>query len=275
MGCYVNIEVKHEPRHDTTNKMSVRTVKTKDQPGHPESALSAWRNLGSLAIHWVHSEDPDQTGWMPRLIWVFAGRTYFVGFVMSWLMFFHAIIFSGSPGRCWKSTPMTDPMNVNAQKKNIFDRIKIMKNCSFFLRNFWHYFVLVSHRRHFCLCWGLTSQSTIFQSCRDGATASWVINQYFWGVKCLAQGHNTAAVGFEPPTSRSRVRHSTTEPPRSPSPPSWSCEFHSCPHSRPRQYTRPPAPQLLQTWQRIVSRENKPRGRRQFTGYCLLQKWTW
>ena len=47
------------------------------------------------------------------------------------------------------------------------------------------------------LCWGLTSQSTIFQSYRDGATASWVINQYFRGVKCLAQGHNTAAVGFE------------------------------------------------------------------------------
>ena len=66
------------------------------------------------------------------------------------------------------------------------------------------------------LCWGLTSQSTIFQSCRDGAIASWVINQYFRGVKCLAQGHNTAAVGLEPRTSRSRVRHSTTEPPRSP-----------------------------------------------------------
>ena len=46
-----------------------------------------------------------------------------------------------------------------------------------------------------------------------------VINQYFRGVKCLAQGHNTAAIGIEPPTSRSRVRHSTTEPPRSPD---WS-----------------------------------------------------
>ena len=66
------------------------------------------------------------------------------------------------------------------------------------------------------LCWGLTSQSTIFQSCRDGAITSWVVNQYFWGVKCLAQGHNTAAVGLEPRTSRSGVRHSTTEPPRSP-----------------------------------------------------------
>ena len=66
------------------------------------------------------------------------------------------------------------------------------------------------------LCWGLTSQSTIFQSCRGGAIASWVINQYFRGVKCLAQGHNTAEVGLEPRTSRSGVRHSTTEPPRSP-----------------------------------------------------------
>ena len=70
--------------------------------------------------------------------------------------------------------------------------------------------------RGYDLCWGLTSQSTIFQSYRDGAIASWVINQYFRGVKCLAQGHNTAAVGLEPRTSRSGVRHSTTEPPRSP-----------------------------------------------------------
>ena len=36
---------------------------------------SAWRNLGPLATHWAHSEDSDQTGRMPRLIWVFAGRT--------------------------------------------------------------------------------------------------------------------------------------------------------------------------------------------------------
>ena len=55
---------------------------------------------------------------------------------------------------------------------------------------------------HSWLCWGLTSQSTIFQSYRDGAIASWVINQYFRGVKCLAQGHNTAAVGLEPRTSQ-------------------------------------------------------------------------
>ena len=40
-----------------------------------ESSLSPWRKLGPLATHWAHSEDFDQTGRMPRLIWVFAGRT--------------------------------------------------------------------------------------------------------------------------------------------------------------------------------------------------------
>ena len=41
------------------------------RPVWSESLLSAWRKLGSLATHWAHSEDSDQTG----LIWVFAGRT--------------------------------------------------------------------------------------------------------------------------------------------------------------------------------------------------------
>ena len=35
----------------------------------------------------VDSEDSDQTGWMPRLIWVLAGRTgHFAGFIMRWLI---------------------------------------------------------------------------------------------------------------------------------------------------------------------------------------------
>ena len=54
-----------------------------------ESSLSAWRKIGSLATHWAHSEDSDQTGRMPRLIWVFAGLScHFVGFVMRRLICF-------------------------------------------------------------------------------------------------------------------------------------------------------------------------------------------
>ena len=37
----------------------------------------------SIATHWVHREDPDQTGRMPRLIWVFAGRIVIL-LVLSW-----------------------------------------------------------------------------------------------------------------------------------------------------------------------------------------------
>ena len=64
----------------------LRPVKTRIslgiRPVWSESSLSAWRKLGSLATQWVHSEDSDQTGRIPRLIWVFAGHTgHFVGFV--------------------------------------------------------------------------------------------------------------------------------------------------------------------------------------------------
>ena len=58
---------------------------------------SALSDQSSLCAQWVakdpsflhaDSKDPDQTGRMPRLIWVFAGRTcHFVGFVMRRLIY--------------------------------------------------------------------------------------------------------------------------------------------------------------------------------------------
>ena len=70
---------KSEPRHDKTNKAAVHPTKTQISlgicPVWSVSLLSAWRKLGSLATHWAHGEDSDQTGWMSRLIWVFAGLT--------------------------------------------------------------------------------------------------------------------------------------------------------------------------------------------------------
>ena len=68
-----------EPPHDTTNYVVERPAKTKVSLGirlvWSESSLSTWTKLVSLTTHSAHSEDSDQTGWMPRLIWVFAGRT--------------------------------------------------------------------------------------------------------------------------------------------------------------------------------------------------------
>ena len=60
-----------EPRHVKTNNVIVCPAKTRIRPGirpvWSESSLSAWRKLGSLATHWAHSEDSDQTGWTPSL----------------------------------------------------------------------------------------------------------------------------------------------------------------------------------------------------------------
>ena len=70
---------KYGLRHDKTNNVTVHPVKTQISlgicPVWSESLLSAWKKLGSLATHWVHSEDSDQTGRMPRLVWVFSGCT--------------------------------------------------------------------------------------------------------------------------------------------------------------------------------------------------------
>ena len=53
------------------------------RPVWSEPSLSAWRKLWSLATHWVHSKDSDQTGQMPRLTRVFAGHTVIL-LVLSW-----------------------------------------------------------------------------------------------------------------------------------------------------------------------------------------------
>ena len=63
--------LKYELPHDKTNKMTVRPAKNQIRlgirPVWSESSLSAWRKLGSLATHWAHCEDTDQTGQTPRL----------------------------------------------------------------------------------------------------------------------------------------------------------------------------------------------------------------
>ena len=72
-------------------KWHVRPAKTRIslgmRPVWSESTLCAqWVAKDRSFLH-ADSEDSDQTGWMPRLIWVFSGRTcHFVGFVMGRLI---------------------------------------------------------------------------------------------------------------------------------------------------------------------------------------------
>ena len=76
-----------EPPHDKPTKRHVRPAKTQIslgiRPAWPESSLCAQWVAKDLSFLNEDSENSDQTERMPRLIWVFAGRTcHFVGFVV-------------------------------------------------------------------------------------------------------------------------------------------------------------------------------------------------
>ena len=87
----------HTKSNNNTTVMSQSMTNPTKWPARPGRLGSAWafaqpnqslccpheESLGTcMATHKAHSEDSDQTGRMPRLIWVFAGRTsHFVGFV--------------------------------------------------------------------------------------------------------------------------------------------------------------------------------------------------
>ena len=84
-SCYILITSKMSLCMTKPTKWHVRPALTEIslgiRPVWSESSLSASRKLWSLATQWAQSEDSDQTGRMPRLIWVFAGRTcHFIGF---------------------------------------------------------------------------------------------------------------------------------------------------------------------------------------------------
>ena len=72
-------DCKYEPPHDKTNKMTMRPANTQISlgicPVWSESSLCAqWVAKDPRFLH-ADIEDSDQTGRMPRLIWVFAGHT--------------------------------------------------------------------------------------------------------------------------------------------------------------------------------------------------------
>ena len=97
------LEKSFEPHCDKTNKMAVCPTKTQIslgiRPVWSESSLCApWVAKDPSFLH-ANSEDPDQTGQMPSVIWVSAGRTATL-LVLSWGGSF--IRFLNSPQWSWK-----------------------------------------------------------------------------------------------------------------------------------------------------------------------------
>ena len=106
------------------------------RPVWSESLLSAWRKLGSLATHWAHSEDSDQTGQMPRLISLHWVHSHFVGFVVRRLKYFSH---ENGSVLTWSTTawelllspaiPVAVSMVVTAIKERWKKCFKIMSRC--------------------------------------------------------------------------------------------------------------------------------------------------
>ena len=98
-----------EPQHDKTSKMTVRPAMTQISLG----IHLVW-SVSLLCIQWIaedprflhaDSDDSDQTGRMPRLIWVFAGHTVIL-LVLSWggsYMFCKSFIAAWYFGDCRQS----------------------------------------------------------------------------------------------------------------------------------------------------------------------------
>ena len=83
----LRVREKLELQHDKTNKMKCvqRRLRSARPSAQSDQSIRCPHEepwvLGSLATRWAHSEYSDQTGWMPRLIWLFSGHTsHFVGF---------------------------------------------------------------------------------------------------------------------------------------------------------------------------------------------------
>ena len=122
--------------------MSVRPAKTLISlgicPVWSESSLSTWRKLGSLATHWAHSEDSDQTGRMPRLIWVFAGHRLILLVLSCRSSIIIIILFL-----------QTDSLRQTVKPRSCYSwrssliRVCIVSHSAFF---FWlHYSMVISH----------------------------------------------------------------------------------------------------------------------------------
>ena len=67
-------------QNDLCAQQRLRSAWASAQPD--QSSLSAWRSIGSWASHSAYSEDSDQTGRTPMLIWVRWRTCHFIGFVM-------------------------------------------------------------------------------------------------------------------------------------------------------------------------------------------------
>ena len=86
-------------------KWHVRPAKTRIswgiRPVWSQSSLPAWRNLGSLATHWAHSEDWSDWADAQADLSLRWAHNHFVGFHMSWLIYTCGLTATQGTFRLW------------------------------------------------------------------------------------------------------------------------------------------------------------------------------
>ena len=119
----------HEPPHVKTNKMAIASSEDTGKSVHPLSLIRVFavrmkKNCPKLSTERIAKcEDSDQTGQVPRMIWVFAGhKGHFVGFVMKWHTFRKCILIFANGLRnkphFWKpSSPAHSTVSLTAEPK--------------------------------------------------------------------------------------------------------------------------------------------------------------
>ena len=125
MGYITTFYSWYEPRHDKTSKTTVHPAKTQISLG----IRTVWSVFAvRMKKAWVlsypmgHSEYSDQAGQMPRLIWVFAGRTLIL-LVLSLL----SIVDDAGTGPGVEELHRTAIFSTNM--KPYLDHYKVTANC--------------------------------------------------------------------------------------------------------------------------------------------------
>ena len=139
-----------KPPRDKTKKVICALSEDSDRPGPAQSFCAQWVAKDPSFLH-ADSEDSDQTGRMPRLIWVFAGRTgHFDGFVMTRFILLAAYLiwvnnkshrmslikFKEPKGNC-KTVYILTNINISWTQPNSKDSSSLIRAFAIHLKKLW------------------------------------------------------------------------------------------------------------------------------------------
>ena len=146
------------------------------------SLCTQWVVVDPRFLH-AYSEDSDQTGWIPRLIWVFAGCTsHFVGFVMLQLIYVNYV---QQAGRCQPHMKFT-----NYVISEVF-QTEFIVGTVMILHPFQHYFshIRITRRRFWRALYNkISSRSSliwVYSFCSDLSVQKHrVCSEWIWPRSC-------------------------------------------------------------------------------------------